>query len=64
MFKISAIAGSPSTAGQNLVNIPWRLDEKRPDLPNLVVLDINSSDFIEQCKSRISKLHLALYLQK
>lgn len=50
MFKISAIAGSPSTAGQNLVNIPWRLDEKRPDLPNLVVLDINSSDFIEQCK--------------
>ena len=50
LFKISAIAGSPSTAGQELDDIPWRLDESRPDLPNLVVIDVNSSDLIEQCK--------------
>tara|TARA_B100001564_G_scaffold95509_2_gene77969 strand:- start:1517 stop:2572 length:1056 start_codon:yes stop_codon:yes gene_type:complete len=52
MFKISAIGGSPSTAGLKLEEIPWRLDEDRPNLPNLIVLDINSSDFIEQCIER------------
>ncbi len=52
LFKISAIAGSPSTAGTEMKDIPWRLDEARPEIPNLVVLDVNSSGFIEQCLER------------
>ena len=52
MFKISAIAGSPATAGQNLQDLPWRLKEAKPDLPNLVVLDVNSDDFVEQCRQK------------
>ena len=51
MFKIMAIAGSPSSADQQLSSIPWRLDEDRPNLPDLLVIDANSPNLAQHCRS-------------
>ena len=51
MFKIMAIAGSPSSADQQLSSIPWRLDEDRPNLPDLLVIDANSPNLAQHCQS-------------
>ena len=41
-FEFVAVAGSPMSEGRKLSDIPWRLDEARPDLPELTVLGLNS----------------------
>ena len=41
-FEFVAVAGSPMSEGKKLSDIPWRLDEARPDLPELTVLGLNS----------------------
>ena len=51
MFEICAIAGSPSSAGKELSDIEWRLEEKRPNLPNLTVLDANQDDLVVLCQN-------------
>ena len=49
MFEICAVAGSKRTAGNELDSIPWRLEEGRPSLPNLTILDANSTILSEEC---------------
>ena len=49
MFEICAIAGSKSTAGKSLKSIPWRLSEPRPELPEIIVLDANSTELTKEC---------------
>ena len=51
MFEIVAVAGSPSSADQQLSSIPWRLDEDRPKLPELLVIDANSANLTQHCQS-------------
>lgn len=41
-FEFVAVAGSPMSEGRKLSEIPWRLDEVRPKLPELTVLGLNS----------------------
>jgi aspartate-semialdehyde dehydrogenase len=41
-FEFVAVMGSPMSEGRKLSEIPWRLDETRPDLPELTVLGLNS----------------------
>jgi len=49
MFEIGAVAGSKTTAGNELDSIPWRLEEGRPSLPNLTILDANSTILSDEC---------------
>ena len=51
MFEIIAVAGSPSSAGRSLSDIPWRLDEPRPALPETIVIDSNAKNLAQQCHS-------------
>lgn len=50
MFEICAVAGSEATAGANLATLPWRLDEPRPELPNLEVLHANDDELAVDCQ--------------
>jgi aspartate-semialdehyde dehydrogenase len=46
-FELSAVFGSPRTAGRRLLDLKWQLPEPRPDLPDLIVQsmdDLASSD--------------------
>ena len=47
LFELAAVAGSKATAGKKLSELQWRLEDGRPDLPNLTVLDANSPDLID-----------------
>ncbi len=40
-FTLAAVAGSTRFLDQPLSDVPWVLEEERPALPNLVVLDVN-----------------------
>ena len=51
MFELSAVSGSPSSAGLQLSDVPWRLDEPRPALPEVIVMDSNASDLVQQCRA-------------
>ena len=51
MFEIVAVAGSPSSADKQLSSIPWRLDEIRPELPELLVVDANDPNLTQHCQS-------------
>ena len=51
MFEIVAVAGSPSSADKQLSSIPWRLDEERPNLPELIVIDANNPNLAQQCQA-------------
>ncbi len=51
-FEIIAVAGSPASAGKKLSDIEWRLDEIRPDLPDVKVLDSNQSDLMLICQEQ------------
>ena len=46
-FELKAIGGSASTAGTPLSDVPWRLEEIRPHLPELLVADILSPSFVQ-----------------
>lgn len=41
MFTLSAVAGSSERAGSALLDIPWRLDDPRPQFPPLQIADIH-----------------------
>ena len=49
-FTLSAVVGSPRTAGMELASIPWHLEEKRPNLPHLTVLDAGGDDLLSRLK--------------
>ena len=43
-FNPVSIIGSSSTVGINIQDLPWNLDEPRPQLPNITVLGLNNFD--------------------
>ena len=43
-FNPVSIIGSSSTVGMNIRDLPWHLDEKRPQLPDISVLGLNDLD--------------------
>ena len=43
-FALAAVAGSPRFCGRSLSEVPWILAEKRPELPDLTVTDVESED--------------------
>ncbi|MBK29985.1 MAG: hypothetical protein CMB49_04645 [Euryarchaeota archaeon] len=47
-FELKAVVGSPETRGKKLTDLLWKLDEKRPELPDLNVLDMESSNLFEE----------------
>ena len=50
-FTLSAVVGSPRTAGTELASIPWNLEEKRPNLPPLIVLDAGDTNLVHRLKT-------------
>jgi len=46
-FEMKAVGGSASTAGTLLNDVPWRLQENRPDIPSLVVHDVLGTSFVQ-----------------
>lgn len=46
-FELKAVGGSASTAGTPLSEVPWRLEETRPHLPELRVADVLSPSFVQ-----------------
>lgn len=51
-FTLSAVAGSARFLGQPLDEVPWVLEERRPTLPNLTVLDVNAPDTARQLREQ------------
>lgn len=43
-FNPVSIIGSSSTVGMNIQDLPWNLDEPKPQLPNITVLGLNNFD--------------------
>ena len=50
-FALAAVAGSPRFLGQSLTNVPWVLEDERPSLSGLVVLDVRDPQAIERLAS-------------
>ena len=46
-FEMVAVCGSSKRAGTTLDAVEWRLEEQRPSLPNLTVLDLAADDVVE-----------------
>jgi len=47
-FTLAAVAGSARFLGQSLSEVPWILEEERPPLPDLVVVDVNDPAEVER----------------
>ena len=43
-FNPVSIIGSSSTVGMNIRDLPWNLDEPRPQLPSITILGLNDFD--------------------
>ena len=50
-FELVAVAGSPRFHHQDLRNVPWVLEEHRPPLPDLTVLDVASEGTVSELVS-------------
>ncbi len=46
-FALTAVAGSPRYLGMALDDVPWVLEDERPSLPSLRVLDVSSPRAVE-----------------
>jgi len=44
----SAVIGSPETAGKRISDLPWSLDERRPDLPEITVREIGDPESLAE----------------
>ncbi len=47
-FELKAIGGRPERSQQSLHEIPWRLEQQRPEVPDIPILDTSSESFIEE----------------
>ena len=48
-FELRGVVGSPNSVGKNLLDLPWHLDEKRPFLPNILVIGMKEGrEFVER----------------
>ena len=61
-FNPVSIIGSSSTMGMNIRDLPWYLDEKRPQLPDINVLGLNDLDSLaaELKEKRVSVIFSAI----
>mgnify|MGYP003728291045 CR=1 FL=1 len=55
-FELALVAGSPDTAGRSLGDLPWRLEEDRPELPDLVVQNGDAANLVSQLKKENCQL--------
>ena len=46
-FELKAVGGRQENAGRLLEQIPWRLDQLRPNLPSVSIFDLSSDSFIQ-----------------
>jgi aspartate-semialdehyde dehydrogenase len=46
-FELKAVGGRQENAGRLLEQIPWRLDQLRPNLPSVPIFDLSSDSFIQ-----------------
>ena len=61
-FNPVSIVGSSSTIGMKIQDLPWSLDEERPNLPNITVLGLNDLDSLatELKEKRVSVIFSAI----
>ena len=61
-FNPVSIVGSSSTVGMKIQDLPWSLDEERPNLPNITVLGLNDLDSLiaELKEKRVSVIFSAI----
>ena len=61
-FNPVSIIGSSSTVGMNIRDLPWYLDEKRPQLPDINVLGLNDLDTLvdELIQKKVAVIFSAL----
>ena len=53
-FELTGVIGSPNSAGKKLSELPWHLDEKRPELPDFHILSMEEGlDFTENNDVRV-----------
>ena len=50
-FELVSVVGSQDNSGKSLSELPWRLDEKRPDLGEITVIDSSDENLISQLKN-------------
>lgn len=57
-----SVVGSSSTVGMKIHDLPWSLDEERPQLPNITVLGLNDLDALvsELKEKRVSVIFSAI----
>ena len=55
-FELAAVFASQSTAGKRLAEIPWNLEESRPEIPDLTVEKCE----ISELPSQLEKLNIQL----
>ena len=46
-FEMTCVAGSSNSAGKQLSEIEWKLEQSRPDLADLTILDLSDDHFIQ-----------------
>ncbi len=57
-FELAAVCGGPDTAGKALHTIDWKLEQKRPDMPDLTALDLAYRAFFVLVSSQyLSLIH-------
>jgi len=60
-FDLAAVVGSSNSAGKQLSELPWRLDEERPKLPEIKVIYGGDENLISQLeKQKIQFIFSAL----
>ena len=61
-FNLVSIVGSSSTVGMNIRELPWSLDEERPDLPSITVLGLDNLEnlVVELKEKRVSVIFSAV----
>ena len=55
-FELALVAGSSDTAGRSLGDLPWRLEEERPEMPDLVVQNGDVDNLVSQLKKENCQL--------
>ena len=60
-FELTAVVGSSESSGKRLSELPWRLDEERPELPDFKVIFGGDKNLISQLnKQKIQFIFSAL----
>ena len=49
-FELKAIGGRTERSQQSLEEIPWRLEQQRPDFQKIPILDTSSESFLDELR--------------